>query len=58
VLPGATATDFWEKSGLRHQDLPESIVMPAVDMVDAALVKLDQGEQLTTTSLNPFIAKC
>ena len=36
VLPGATATDFWEKTGLPYQNLPESIVMSAEDMVDAA----------------------
>jgi hypothetical protein len=23
VLPPATATDFWEKSGLPHQNLPD-----------------------------------
>jgi short-subunit dehydrogenase len=51
VLPGATATDFWEKTGLPHQNLPESIVMSAEDMVDAALVGLDQGELVTIPSL-------
>lgn len=52
VLPGATATDFWEKTGLPYQNLPESIVMSAEDMVDAALVGLDQGELVTIPSLH------
>ncbi len=51
VLPGATATDFWEKAGLPYQNLPESIVMSAEDMVDAALVGLDKGELVTIPSL-------
>jgi short-subunit dehydrogenase len=51
VLPGATATDFWEISGMPYQDLPASIVMSTEDMVDAALVGLDQGEQVTIPPL-------
>jgi short-subunit dehydrogenase len=51
VLPPATATDFWEKAGLPYQNLPASIVMSAEDMVDAALVGLDQGELVTLPSL-------
>jgi short-subunit dehydrogenase len=51
VLPAATATDLWEKSGLPLQNLPASIVMKAEDMVDAALVGLDQGELVTLPSL-------
>jgi short-subunit dehydrogenase len=51
VLPGATATDFWEKAGLPWQKLPASIVMSAEDMVDAALTGLDQGELVTIPSL-------
>jgi short-subunit dehydrogenase len=51
VLPGATATDFWDKTGLPYQSLPESIVMSGEDLVDAALVGLDQGELVTLPSL-------
>jgi short-subunit dehydrogenase len=51
VLPGATATDFREKIGLPHQNLPGSVVMSAGDMVDAAPVGLDQGELVTIPSL-------
>ena len=36
VLPGATATDFWRKSGKPVEQLPQQIVMTADDFVDAA----------------------
>jgi short-subunit dehydrogenase len=49
VLPGATATEFLEIAGL---NLPASIVMTPEDMVDAALVGLDQGELVTLPSLH------
>src|SRR5438132_1531630 len=52
VLPGATATDLWEIAGLPWQKLPPSIVMPVEDMVDAALVGLDQGELVTIPGLH------
>jgi uncharacterized protein len=51
VLPGATATDLWEIAGLPWQKLPPSIVMSVEDMVDAALVGLDQGELVTIPGL-------
>lgn len=51
VLPGATATDFWELAGLPLQNLPGEIVMPVRDLVDAALAGLDQGETVTIPSL-------
>jgi uncharacterized protein len=51
VLPGATATDFWAIAGTPVEHLPESIVMSAEDMVDAALAGLDQGELVTIPSL-------
>lgn len=51
VLPGATATDFWDKAGLPVQNLPKEIVMSAEDMVDAALAGLEQGEFATIPSL-------
>jgi uncharacterized protein len=52
VLPGAIATEFWEKAGLPYQNLPASIVMPAEDMVDAALAGLDHGELVTIPGLH------
>jgi len=51
VLPAGTATDFWDKTGLPYQNLPEGTVMSTEDMVDAALVGLDQGERVTLPSL-------
>jgi short-subunit dehydrogenase len=52
VVPGATATDLWETAGLPWQKLPASIVMTTEDMVDAALVGLDQGELVTIPGLH------
>jgi short-subunit dehydrogenase len=51
VLPGATATEFWDIAGLPVHNLPTAIVMSAEDMVDAALAGLDQGEVITIPSL-------
>jgi uncharacterized protein len=51
VLPGATATDLWEIAGLHYRNLPAEIVMSPEDMVDAALVGLDEGELVTIPGL-------
>ncbi|HEX2009510.1 MAG TPA: SDR family oxidoreductase [Roseateles sp.] len=51
VLPGATATEFWDVAGMSHAQLPEGWVMRAEDMVDAALAGLDQGEVVTIPPL-------
>ena len=51
VLPGATATEFWDIAGLPLHKLPTAIVMSAGDLVDAALAGLDQGEIVTIPSL-------
>ena len=51
VLPGATATPFWEKAGRPVEDLPGEIVMTAEDMVDASLTGLDQHELVTIPAL-------
>ena len=53
VLPGATATDFWQTGGLPLEHLPKEIVMSAEAMVDAALVGFDRGELVTIPSLHP-----
>jgi len=50
VLPGTTATDFWAIAGVPYQNLPVPVMSPE-DMVDTALVGLDQGEQVTIPSL-------
>ena len=52
VLPGGTATEFWDKTGLSYQNLPEGTVMSAENMVDAALAGLDEGELVTLPSLH------
>ncbi|WP_152384732.1 SDR family oxidoreductase [Achromobacter sp. GbtcB20] len=51
VLPGATATEFWDVAGLPHSNLPGEIVMRTEDMVDAALTGLDIGEVVTIPPL-------
>lgn len=52
VLPGATATDFWETGGLPLAHLPKEIVMSASDLVDAALTGFDRHELVTIPSLH------
>jgi short-subunit dehydrogenase len=51
VLPGATATDFWNVAGKPVHQLPAQIVMSADDLVDAALAGLDLGETVTIPPL-------
>ncbi|QJT79385.1 SDR family oxidoreductase [Kosakonia sp. MUSA4] len=52
VLPGATATPFWDNGGLPLEQLDKAIVMSATDMVDAALVGFQQRELVTIPSLH------
>lgn len=52
VLPGATATDFWDVAGTPVDHLPGEIVMRADDMVDAALAGLAVGEFATVPGLH------
>ena len=51
VLPGATATEFWDVAGLPVSNLPPEIVMTTENMVDAALAGLAQGEFVTIPAL-------
>jgi uncharacterized protein len=51
VLPGATNTEFWDVAGLPIGNLPQTIVMNAHDLVDAALAGFDHGELVTIPSL-------
>lgn len=51
VLPGATATNFWDAAGGSVEQLPGKIVMRGDDLVDAALAGFDQGELVTIPSL-------
>ena len=56
VLPGATATPFWARSGASPQALDPAIVMTPEDVVDAALAGLDAGESVTIPSLPDMAA--
>jgi len=51
VLPGATRTEIWNRSGGDINQLPAERLMDAEEMVDAALAGLDAGEQITIPSL-------
>lgn len=51
VLPGATRTEIWERSGHDIDAMDQNMVMDVDDMVDAALAGLDQGELVTIPSL-------
>lgn len=51
VLPGLTATEFFDRAGLDKASLPPEMVMSADDLVGAALAGLDLGETITIPSL-------
>ena len=51
VLPGATRTEIWERSGLDLESFPAEMVMDVDDLVDAALVGFDKGETVTIPPL-------
>jgi short-subunit dehydrogenase len=51
VLPGATRTEIWERSGKDIDAFPAEMVMDAGDLVDAALVGFDRGETVTIPPL-------
>ena len=51
VLPGATRTEIWERSGKDVDSFPAEWVMDVNDLVDAALVGLDRGEEVTIPPL-------
>lgn len=51
VLPGATATDFWEIGGLPVENLDPNIVMSASDLVEGALKDFDNGVLISIPSM-------
>jgi short-subunit dehydrogenase len=51
VLPGATRTEIWERSGKDVDALLPGMVMDVDDLVDAALVGFDKGEGVTIPPL-------
>jgi short-subunit dehydrogenase len=52
VLPGTTATEFFNQSSIDIAELNADSIMPAEDMVDAALAGLDRGELVTLPSVH------
>jgi hypothetical protein len=51
VLPGATRTEIWERSGKDVDSFPADWVMDAGDLVDAALAGFDRREAVTIPPL-------
>jgi short-subunit dehydrogenase len=51
VLPGATRTEIWERSGKDVDAFPAEMVMEVEPLVDAALAGLDKGETVTIPPL-------
>jgi len=51
VLPGATRTEIWERSGKDVESFPAEMVMAVDDLVDAALVGFDARETVTIPPL-------
>ena len=51
VMPGATATEFWDVAGYAAQK-ESAITMSAANLVDAALAGLDAGELFTIPGLH------
>ncbi|CAN5265192.1 SDR family oxidoreductase [soil metagenome] len=51
VLPGATRTEIWERSGKNVDAIPTAMVMSAEDLVDAALAGFDARETVTIPPL-------
>ncbi|MET0365730.1 MAG: SDR family oxidoreductase [Sphingobium sp.] len=51
VLPGATRTEIWARSGKDVNAFPADWVMDVDDLVDAALVGFDRGEVVTIPPL-------
>jgi short-subunit dehydrogenase len=59
VLPGATRTELWERSGKDLNSFPIEMLMEVEDLVDAALVGFDRREPITIPPLPndaPWIA--
>ncbi|HEY0270610.1 MAG TPA: SDR family oxidoreductase [Sphingomonas sp.] len=51
VLPGATRTEIWARSGKDIDAFPPEMVMAVDDLVDAALVGFDRRETITIPPL-------
>lgn len=51
VLPGATRTEIFDRSGKSISEIPAEMLMDVDEMVDAALAGLDSGEAVTIPAL-------
>ena len=51
VLPGATRTEIWDRSGTGLANVPAEILMEVDELVDAALAGFDMNEAITIPSL-------
>lgn len=51
VLPSATRTEIWDRSGRGIENVPADILMDVDELVDAALAGFDQGELVTIPTL-------
>jgi hypothetical protein len=51
VLPSATRTEIWDRSGTGLANVPDEILMDVDELVDAALAGFDQGELVTIPTL-------
>jgi short-subunit dehydrogenase len=54
VMPGATATEFWEAAGADASQVPPAMVMRVTDLVPAALLAFDREEFAVLPALQDF----
>ena len=52
VLPAGTVTEFYETAGMSIANFDPAVFMTAEQLVDAALVGLDRGEEVTMPSVH------
>lgn len=52
VLPAGTITEFYEAAGMSIDNFDRSVFMTAEQLVDAALVGFDRGEEVTMPSVH------
>jgi short-subunit dehydrogenase len=52
VLPAGTITEFYDTAGVPIANFDQSVFMTAEQLVDAALVGLDRGEEVTLPSVH------
>jgi hypothetical protein len=51
VVPSATRTEIWDRSGTGIENVPAELLMDVDELVDVALVGFDQGELITIPTL-------